>query len=343
MKLDKKKSGALMMDVDGLTITAQECEQISRPEVGGLILFARNYVNKNQLRDLVAAIRQCNPDIIIAVDQEGGRVQRFGDGFLQLPALHQIGKLHHKDSAAGLAAAKECGWVMAVELTDLGVDISFAPVLDLYNADSQVIAERAFAADPDEVIALGKAYMEGMGEAGMSACGKHYPGHGTVTADSHTDLPRDDRSFEEIRAADMKVFEACADSMAGVMPAHIIYPQVDDVCAGFSKVWVEGILRQQLGFDGVVFSDDLLMMAAHSAGAIEERAEQALQAGCDMLLVCNDADSASQVLDWLAQRSHPGSERIGRMRSKSAPGSLDFGSDRWLKAVEIVAQLHAID
>ena len=342
MEHSASMAGALMMDLEGLSVSAGECELISRPQVGGLILFSRNFASKNQIRDLVSSIRECSPEIIVAVDQEGGRVQRFKDGFLELPALYQVGKLYSQNKDAGLSAARECGWAMSSELTDLGIDISFAPVLDLYSESSKVIAERAFSSNPDEVITLGLEYIEGMHEGGMAACGKHFPGHGTVIADSHVDLPQDNRSAEEIMGSDCRVFEACAQLLDGVMPAHVIYPAVDDACAGFSKIWIEGILRQKFAFEGVVFSDDLLMKAAHSVGSIENRAQQALAAGCDMLLVCNEPQSAQRVLDWLAQQEHPGSRRIAAMRSKTVPGTLDFDSERWSQAKQLMTQLHAI-
>ncbi len=342
MEDSQTTAGALMLDLEGLQLSTDERELLSRPQVGGLILFSRNFESKKQLQDLISDIRECNPQILIAVDQEGGRVQRFQDGFLKLPALRQIGKCYQQDHGAGLAAARECGWAMAKELTDLGIDISFAPVLDLFNASSQVIAERAFSANPDEVIALGKSYIEGMHEANMAACGKHFPGHGTVIADSHVDLPEDHRTAEEIRATDCRVFEACAQALDGVMPAHVIYPAVDAVCAGFSRVWIEDILRREIGYEGVVFSDDLLMKAAHSVGSIQNRAEQALQAGCDMLLVCNDRHSALQIVDYLAEQNHPGSERIVRLRTQAVPATFDFESERWAQANLLMTQLHAI-
>ena len=274
------------------------------------------------------------------MDQEGGRVQRFREHFLTLPPLRSIGIEYEKDKAAGIAAAKLCAWAMAAELMQYGIDISFAPVLDLYDTNSPVIKERAFAGQGGIVANLGAAYIEGMHEAGMAATGKHFPGHGKVLSDSHTELPMDNRSLEEIRKQDLIPFTSCIQKLDAIMPAHIVYPQVDQHCAGFSRVWIQSLLRQELGFDGVVFSDDLSMSAAHSAGTVSERADMALAAGCDMVLVCNEPQQAAELVDYLHNKEQAGSNRIGCMLAKNASRHAGlYESDMWLEAKELIARL----
>lgn len=333
-------TGVVMLDLKGLSIDSDEREILSHPQVGGLILFSRNYASVLQLEDLVASIKQCNDHILVAVDQEGGRVQRFREHFLTLPPLRAIGIEYERDREKGIAAAKLCAWAMAAELMQYGIDISFAPVLDLFDANSPVIKERAFSEDGAMVGEIGLAYIEGMQEAGMAATGKHFPGHGKVLADSHTELPTDLRSLEEIRENDLIPFAKCIQSLDAIMPAHIVYPAVDEHCAGFSKIWIQNLLRQELGFDGVVFSDDLTMNAAHSAGTVAERADMALAAGCDMVLVCNQPKQAAELVAYLDAKQQLGSDRIGCMLAKNASRHVGlYDSDRWLEAKELINSL----
>jgi len=286
--------------------------------VGGIILFARNYSSPSQLQELVNAIRQCNPRLLIAVDQEGGRVQRFRDGFVRLPPLHEIGKIYLDDKPRALQLAHHGGWLMASELLSYGIDFSFAPVLDLYDASSKVISDRAFSDQPTVVAELARHYISGMHEAGMAATGKHFPGHGSVVADSHFELPVDLRPLKLIRDADMVPFAQCVDALDAIMPAHVVYESAAAECAGFSSFWLQEILRQELGFEGVIFSDDLSMAAAHTVGSVETRAERALTAGCDMLLVCNDPESAGKVLHWLEVQNYPQSAKLSTMSARKA-------------------------
>lgn len=334
------ETGVVMLDLKGLVVEIEERELLTHPQVGGLILFSRNYASVQQLEDLIASIKQCNDHLLVAVDQEGGRVQRFRDHFLTLPELRVIGVEYEKDPEQGLAAAKLCAWAMAAELMQYGVDISFAPVLDLFDVNSPVIKERAFSGDGATVGDIGLAYIEGMQDAGMAATGKHFPGHGKVLADSHTELPTDTRSLEEIRANDLIPFAKCIQSLDAIMPAHIVYPEIDEHCAGFSKVWIENLLRKELGFDGVVFSDDLTMNAAHSAGSVTERADMALAAGCDMVLVCNQPEQAAELVSYLDAKQQPGNNRIGCMLAKNASKHAGlYESDRWLEAKELIGRL----
>jgi beta-N-acetylhexosaminidase len=340
MQHTNTETGVVMLDLKCLIVEIEERQLLTHPQVGGVILFSRNYASVAQLEDLIASIKQCNDHLLVAVDQEGGRVQRFRDQFLTLPELRTIGVEYEKDPEQGIAAAKLCAWAMAAELMQYGVDISFAPVLDLFDVNSPVIKERAFSDDGATVGEIGLAYIEGMQDAGMAATGKHFPGHGKVLADSHTELPTDMRSLDEIRENDLIPFAKCIQSLDAIMPAHILFPEVDEHCAGFSKVWIDDLLRAELGFDGVVFSDDLTMNAAHTAGTITERADLALAAGCDMVLVCNQPEQAAELVSYLDEKQQPGNYRIASMLAKNASKHAGlYESDRWQQAKELIGRL----
>lgn len=305
----------LIIDVAGFELTAHDRERLSHPLVGGMILFGRNWQSREQILELCADIKSIKSDLLITVDHEGGRVQRFRtDGFTHLPAMQRLGKRWYEprqgekmgDSAmAAMAAASAVGIVLASELLACGVDMSFAPVLDLHHGHSTVIGDRSFDRDPRVVSLLARSLMQGLLQAGMSNCGKHFPGHGYVAADSHVDVPIDERSLAEIMADDARPFEWLASVTRSIMPAHVIYPQVDDLPAGFSERWLQDILRGQLGFDGAIFSDDLSMEGArHLRGQnldYTQAASMALQAGCDLVLLCNQsvADGGRVIDDWL--------------------------------------------
>jgi beta-N-acetylhexosaminidase len=293
----------VILDLHSFELSSVEREILQHPLCGGLILFSRNYAERAQLSALIKDIRRTvNKPFLISVDHEGGRVQRFRDGFTQIPAMANIEKFECSQNKQ-LDLAQAMGFCMAYELLQLGIDISFAPVLDL-NGVSEVIGNRAFSSEPDQVIRLSGAYIEGMHAAGMKSTGKHFPGHGSVTEDSHIAMPVDKRSFDEIQEQDMRVFKQLISTkkIDAVMPAHVIYPSVDSKPAGFSSIWIKQILRKQLGFEGVVFSDDLSMQAASIAGSVTDRAEYAIEAGCDMVLVCNAPSEAEKVLDGLSQK-----------------------------------------
>lgn len=336
------KLGVLMLDIQGLELTEQDREVLAHPQVGGVILglHGRNYASLTQLQELVASIRACNKNLLLAVDQEGGRVQRFRQEFTTLPPLHVFGKLHEQSQEQAVSLAHTCGWLMAAEVLSSGLDISFAPVVDLYRSESRIIADRAFSDSPAVVIELTRAYVEGMHAAGMRATGKHFPGHGSVVEDSHVELPVDDRSLEQLLATDLSPFVNCADALDAVMPGHVVYPQVDRYCAALSEVWLQNILRQRLGYDGVIFSDDLTMAAAESAGDVVQRARLALKAGCDMILVCNNRPQALAVIDWLDAAAYPASDRLYTMQ-----GRCDFNpaqlraTDQWQQASRQIGEL----
>jgi len=332
--------GPLMLDIDGLSTTAQDRKLLAHPQVGGLILFSRNYQSPTQLAALIAEIRALRPDMIIAVDQEGGRVQRLKEGFTRLPPMRCLGELYQAQPEQALHVARQTGWLMAAEVLAEGIDLSFAPVLDIDCDISDVIGDRAFASCADEITALSAAFIDGMHEAGMVATAKHFPGHGGVKADSHVAIPRDERSFEEIDQQDMQPFRVLAKSYDAVMPAHVIYSSVDDLPAGFSQHWLQTLLRQEMAFDGVIFSDDLSMKGASVAGNFAERTKAALDAGCDMVLMCNDRTAVLEVLDYLEVAAITPSHRLARLAGRNAFSRDSLrASPQWRTAVDTVQQL----
>ncbi|MHB1229245.1 MAG: beta-N-acetylhexosaminidase [Halothiobacillus sp.] len=291
--------GPLMVDVAGLSLTDADRVRLRNPAVGGVILFARNFASTEQITALTAEIRALrHPHVLIAVDQEGGRVQRFrADGFVHLPPMGRLGALFERDRQAGLEAAKSLGWLMATQLRMVGVDVSFAPVLDLHRGISGVIGDRAFARDPSAIIALAIAWTAGMKEAGVAAVGKHFPGHGSIAEDSHSAHPVDHRSLATIEREDLRPFLAMIERfIPALMMAHVVYPQIDAHPAGFSTVWVNELLRQRWHYQGAVFTDDLTMAAASVVGDITARVDAALAAGCDMALICNHPEWVDEVL-----------------------------------------------
>ncbi|KGJ95785.1 beta-N-acetylhexosaminidase [Thalassotalea sp. ND16A] len=318
---------SLMIDVQGTSLTAEDNELIAHPKVGGLILFSRNFTSPTQLMALNKSIKAINPELLIAVDHEGGRVQRFRQGFSNIPAM---GKIYPQAAKASSSLqqtlfdagniATNMGYLMAVEVQSVGIDISFAPVLDIDDI-SDVIGDRGFHQEPEIIESLACAFIKGMRQAGMKATGKHFPGHGSVKEDSHVAMAVDKRSKNDIFAKDLLVFERMIKSnqLSALMPAHVIYPNVDDLPVGFSAFWLQTILRQQLGFNGVIFSDDLSMQGATPAGGYAQRCEAAYQAGCDMLLVCNDRVGAIAAIDNANLPRRAESERrVKSMLNKSA-------------------------
>ena len=305
--------GRLMLDLAGTELTAEEQQILQSPQVGGVILFARNIQSREQVTALNAQIRQASANLLIAVDQEGGRVQRLRDGFTPLPPMQLLADSVVQNPEVGVQLVRDTGWLMASEVLACGFDISFAPVLDVDRDTSSIIGDRAFSDQPEMVITLAQAFIEGMDEAGMAATGKHFPGHGGIVADSHLEAPVDHRSWQQLLDHDLKPFVALSKQLAGVMPAHITFPAVDPDSVGFSGFWLQQVLRQQLSFDGVIFSDDLSMKGADVAGGYIDKAQLALNAGCDMILVCNCPEGAREVLQMMEHRSLAGSDRIASM------------------------------
>ena len=288
--------GPVMLDVAGPRLSDAERITLAHPLVGAVILFSRNFESAAQIAKLCAEIREIRePSLLIAVDHEGGRVQRFRKGFTRLPPMRTLGQIWEKDPDLARHLAKDIGIILATELLVLGVDLSFTPVLDVDFGESGVIGDRAFSRDPLTITAIADALMNGLALAGMGNVGKHFPGHGFVRADSHVAMPVDEREFKEIEAIDLVPYGRL-QNLKGVMPAHVIYPAFDDQPAGFSRKWLQDVLRGQLGFDGLIFSDDLSMEGARVAGGIVNRARAALGAGCDMVLVCNDPGAANELL-----------------------------------------------
>lgn len=294
--------GSVMVDLSGTMLSPEERELLLHPHVGGVILFAENYQNKNQLRALIDDIRTIRQPLIIAVDQEGGKVQRFINDFTVLPSLTSLGREYDTNPAKAIEHAEETGYTMAEELLAVGIDISLAPVLDLERGISQIITvkERSFHADPHVVIPLAKAYIRGMNKAGMVATGKHFPGHGGVVADSHVALPVDDRDLATLEAEDMLPFAQLVDDLWGIMPAHVQYTSVDANPTNFSSFWLQKILREKLGFKGVIISDDMCMVGAKWAGNLLERTQAALAAGCDMVIISHSQEELGAVLSGLS-------------------------------------------
>ena len=315
--------GPVMLDVAGAELTAAEAQTLRHPLVGGVILFARNYRSPQQLCELTAAIRALRrPELLIAVDHEGGRVQRFQDGFSRIPPMRRLGEAWDRDRGGACAAAGDIACVLASELLACGVDFSFTPVLDVDFGASGVIGDRAFHSDPAAVAQLAAALITGLRESGMASVGKHFPGHGYVRADSHLAVPFDERSYAEIEAADLRPYrELINHGLSAVMPAHVIYPAVDAHPAGFSSKWLRDILRGQLRFDGMIFSDDLSMEGASVAGGVVGRARAALDAGCDMVLLCNAPEAAAELLRGL-NTGQMNQRRAAAMRGARLPQGL---------------------
>lgn len=333
--------GPVMLDLNSVEMNSEERELLKNPNVGGVILFTRNYSSVEQLLQLIKEIHAIrNPRLLVAVDHEGGRVQRFRDGFTSLPAVGHFGDIYQHNPKRAKVLAETAGWMMAAELRAVGVDFSFAPVLDINYGVSDVIGDRAFHHDALVITELAHAYTKGMHDAGMAATGKHFPGHGAVTADSHVDIPVDNREYKEIYAKDIMPFKRMIHhGLAAVMPAHVIYPKVDKLPAGFSEVWLKDILRKRLAFQGVIFSDDLDMKGASVAGEqYINRAEKALQAGCDMILVCNNRTGALNVVDNLSGHNDPVAHlRLARMHGKNdITMPLLHKTSRWKQSADLL-------
>jgi beta-N-acetylhexosaminidase len=333
--------GPVMVDLAGIAVEPAEREMLAHPQVGSVILFTRNYESPEQLRRLVADIHAVrSPPLLVAVDQEGGRVQRFREGFTRLPPLAAIGRRFRADREAGLSLARELGWLMAAELRAAGVDLSFAPCVDLDYGVSSVIGERALHSDAGAVADLAVAYMLGMREAGMAGTAKHFPGHGAVAADSHVALPVDRREWPDLEADFAPYRRLIANGLPAVMVAHVVFPAVDERPASLSPRWIREVLRGELGFQGAVFADDLSMAGAAAFGDIALRGRLALEAGCDVVPVCNDPEAAARLLDALKRPPDPVSRmRLARLHGREPPAEAPDSGPRRLAAAALAREL----
>lgn len=336
--------GPLMLDIQGTELTAEDERRLTHPLCGGVILFTRNYQTPEQLCELTAAIHSLRPSrLLIAVDHEGGKVQRFREGFTRLPPMRELGRLWDAHPHRARQLAVDAGYVLAAELRSCGVDFSFTPVLDVDHGASTVIGTRAFHHNTQAICELAHGLLMGLKEGGMAGVGKHFPGHGYIRADSHLELPVDERSYADIALCDLVPFrQMIGHGLAGMMPAHVLYPQVDRHPAGFSKVWLQKILRQELEFEGCIFSDDLSMEGAAVAGGVVERVQAALLAGCDMALVCNRPQAMDEVLAGLAWDMPAVSlARMARMHGRSPCDTRVklHENGRYLKAAQEVGEI----
>jgi beta-N-acetylhexosaminidase len=334
--------GPVMLDIEGLALTPADRELLREPGVGGIILFTRNYASPAQLADLVASIRAVRtPPLLIAVDHEGGRVQRFREGFTAIPPMRDLGRQYDSDMQAGLALATTAGWLIASELRSMDIDLSFAPCVDLDWGLSEIIGNRSFHRKPSIVSDLASAFCRGLRDGGMAAIAKHFPGHGAVVPDSHEQLPVDRRSYGDL-LDDMRPYEKLIGSrqLAGVMLAHIVYAELDPVPAGFSPYWIQNQLRAQLGYDGAVFCDDLSMKATQKFGSMATRARLALESGCDMILICNDRPAAKAAVSALRDYSNPLSlVRLARLHGTGhVMRETLLTSDEWLSANQRITE-----
>ena len=313
MSLDNNQNlfGRLMISIDGTKLSSSDKDLIRNRHVGGIILFTRNFHSQPQIEELCSEIKNIKNNIIIAVDQEGGRVQRFNGEYTQLPSMQVLGDYCISNNDYSFAA--DVGWLMSLELIASGVDISFAPVLDVDRNTSSIIGNRSFSNKPQNVVDIASHFIQGMSEAGMKATGKHFPGHGGIKEDSHIAEPIDIRSHNELMDTDLKPFIELKDKLSAVMTAHITYPDIDNVCVSFSKIWLKNVLQNNIGFNGVIFSDDLTMKGAGNT-SMDEKAIKALNAGCDMVLVCNDYKGANSVINRFEKEDIHLNSRIGMMQ-----------------------------
>ena len=304
---------SLMIDIEGPFLNQEDIELIGSPHVGGLILFERNFLDRNQITDLCFEIKSKKPEIIIAVDQEGGRVQRFKKGFSQIPPMQKLGDLVSYDKHAGLDLCKNAGWLIASELIASGIDLSFSPVLDLDQDLSSIIGDRAFSDQIDIVIECARAFIFGMNEAGMACVGKHFPGHGSISEDSHLEKPIDRRALNEIENKDLIPFKELINNLDGIMTAHILFPEVDERITTFSKIWIKQILKEQMKFEGMIFSDDLSMEGTNEFKSFYDKTKNAIISGCEMILICNNREGAKDALKYFEENKIEASEKTFSM------------------------------
>ena len=333
--------GRLMLDLDGTTLTQEENELLLNPHVGGVILFARNISSRQQVQELCEEIRKINPKLLIAVDQEGGRVQRLKEGYTILPTMQRLSAFLNSDINKNFSFATDLGWLMASEVIASGLDISFAPVLDLDDSRSSVIGDRSISDNPEQVIDIASAFIEGMNQAGMQAIGKHFPGHGGIFADSHYTFSQDNRSLSELESHDLLPFDALKLKLGGIMTAHISFTNIDKEIATFSKFWLQDILRNKMGFTGIIFSDDLSMKGSDYVGGIEAKVGKALESGCNMVLICNDRPAAIEAINFLEKKKISQSQKVSRLKASEEISWADLKNDA--RRIDIIDKLNIIE
>ena len=330
-----------MLDLDGTSLTQEENKLLLNQHVGGVILFARNISSRNQVQELCREIRKINPRLLIAVDQEGGRIQRLKEGYTNLPSMQKLAAFLKLDIDKNISFATDLGWLMASEVIASGLDISFAPVLDLDDSRSSVIGDRSIGDNPEQVAAIASAFIEGMNQAGMQATGKHFPGHGGIFADSHITFSQDTRSLSEIESHDLLPFNALKLQLGAIMTAHISFTNIDKEIATFSKFWLQDILRKKIGFTGTIFSDDLSMKGSDYVGGIEAKVSKALDSGCNMVLVCNDRPAAMEAINFLEKEKISQSHKITRLKASQLISWRDLEKDTRRK--DIIDKLNIIE
>ena len=330
-----------MLDLDGTSLTQEENKLLLNQNVGGVILFARNISSRNQVQELCKEIRQINPGLLIAVDQEGGRVQRLKEGYTNLPSMQKLASFLNSDIDKNIPFATDLGWLMASEVIASGLDISFAPVLDLDDSRSSVIGDRSIGDNPEQVIAIASAFIEGMNQAGMQATGKHFPGHGGIFADSHITFSQDTRSLSDIESHDLLPFNALKLQLGAIMTAHISFTNIDKEIATFSTFWLQDILRKKIGFTGIILSDDLSMKGSDYVGGIEAKVSKALDSGCNMVLICNDRPAAIEAINYLEKEKISQSHKITRLKASKSISWTDLEKDSRRK--DIIGKLNTIE
>jgi beta-N-acetylhexosaminidase len=330
-----------MLDLDGTSLTQEEDKLLLNQNVGGVILFARNISSRNQVQELCKEIRQINPGLLIAVDQEGGRVQRLKEGYTNLPSMQKLASFLNSDIDKNIPFATDLGWLMASEVIASGLDISFAPVLDLDDSRSSVIGDRSIGDNPERVIVIASAFIEGMNQAGMQATGKHFPGHGGIFADSHIAFSQDTRSLSDIESHDLLPFSALKTQLGAIMTAHISFTNIDKEIATFSTFWLQEILRKKIGFTGIILSDDLSMKGSDHVGGIEAKVSKALDSGCNMVLICNDRPAAIKAINFLEKEKISQSHKITRLKASKSISWTDLEKDSRRK--DIIGKLNTIE
>jgi len=339
--MSKSFLGRLMLDLDGTSLTQEENKLLLNPHVGGVILFARNIFSRDQVQELCGAIRKINPKLLIAVDQEGGRVQRLKEGYTLLPSMQKLAAFLNSDSDKNFPFATDLGWLLASEVIASGLDISFTPVLDLDNSESSVIGDRSIGNNPKEVIGIASAFIKGMNQGGMQAIGKHFPGHGGIYADSHLTFSEDTRPLSELESHDLLPFDALKLQLGGIMTAHISFSNIDKEIATFSKFWLQDILRNKMGFAGTIFSDDLSMKGSDYVGGIEAKVGKALESGCNMILICNDRPAALGAINFLEKEKISQSHKITKLKAAQSISWTDLEKD--VRRKDIIGKLNTIE